>query len=215
MTTNRIPGEGEAIRKITSSSSSGTSRFEEEGGNGFSSFLQNTENSVTTNTITPMDLPQLMTAGPSDPRSFLSQLQQAEQNALHIKEHLTNPEVKKWNSAQQKQLKTKLLSANENLKSAYVKLGGRQETENKAIEEQEEGEGGPIAKFLGYLTDGMNQLESVKHQVKSVSKDGMLAPADFLLIQLKLSKAQQELEFSGVLLSKVIDGAKQIMNVQI
>jgi hypothetical protein len=42
-----------------------------------------------------------------------------------------------------------------------------------------------------------------------------MSPGDFLLVQLKLNKAQQLLEFSSVLLSNAVSDIKQFMQIQI
>ena len=46
-------------------------------------------------------------------------------------------------------------------------------------------------------------------------KGGSLSPAALLTIQVKLAKAQQELEYSSVLLSKAVDDIKTMFNIQL
>jgi hypothetical protein len=59
-------------------------------------------------------------------------------------------------------------------------------------------------------------MEAAKNQVSALKNSGTdLKPSDFLLIQLEMNKAQQELDFTSVLLSKVVEGTKMLMNVQI
>jgi flagellar hook-basal body complex protein FliE len=135
---------------------------------------------------------------------------------MNLQNQFNNPNLK-LSSAQQTNIKNKLFAAGDYLQAAYSKLGA--DTQSG---EQDQNAGGapskgkgPIAQFLNFLTDGIQQLESTKTHVHNIGKQGVLSPGDFLLIQLKLSKAQQELEFTGVLLSKTIDGFKQIMGVQI
>ncbi len=215
MTQNRIPGDLDPIRKVIQESDFSKDPAEASSTKSFSSLMQNNlpEQQVNTTMINPLQLAQPATAGPTNPGAFLAQLQQAQNSMMNIKEHIKTPNLK-LNEAQKKQIKGKLISANENLQAAHLKMGGTIEPKQESEEPSESGTG-PIAQFLGYLTDGLNQLEETKRHVKTVSNDGMLAPADFLLIQLRLAKAQQELEFTGVLLSKTIDGFKQIMSVQL
>ena len=69
---------------------------------------------------------------------------------------------------------------------------------------------------MNYLADGQQQLVSAQRQLQSLKAKGdSLAPADFLLIQVKLNKAQQELDFTSVLLSNAVSGFKTLMNVQL
>ncbi len=74
----------------------------------------------------------------------------------------------------------------------------------------------PIERFINYVTDGENQLTAAQQKISEMqSKGGELRPADFLLIQVKMGQAQQEIEFSSTLLAKVIDSIKQTLNIQL
>ena len=69
---------------------------------------------------------------------------------------------------------------------------------------------------MNYLADGQQQLASAQRQLQSLKAKGdSLAPADFLLVQVKLNKAQQELDFTSVLLANAVSGFKTLMNVQL
>nr|NGX26748.1 hypothetical protein [Chlamydiota bacterium] len=75
---------------------------------------------------------------------------------------------------------------------------------------------GPLQKFLGLVTDGQNQLEAAKQKLTDLSAKGEdLRPAEMLMIQIKLNKAQQELEYSSLLLGKAVDDLKMMMNIQL
>lgn len=108
-------------------------------------------------------------------------------------------------------LKNKLNSAKGHIKSAAAKMGA------PITEDSEEPSGaGIVGKFLGLVTSGQNQLQAAQAHLAKLSKKGdQLKPADMLLIQIKLSKAQQELEYSSVLLGKAMDDLKQLMNIQL
>jgi len=75
-----------------------------------------------------------------------------------------------------------------------------------------------IEKFLGYVTDGQSQLESAMHGVGNMKEDkknpGMMLKHIFGM-QVKLYRAQVEIEFSTAVLQKAIDDLKTIMSVQL
>ncbi len=73
----------------------------------------------------------------------------------------------------------------------------------------------PVERFLGYVSDGQNQLLAAKAQLQELGQTGTANPADLMLVQIKLSQAQQELEYSSILLSKVVDIFKQMLNIQL
>ncbi|MCH9633755.1 MAG: hypothetical protein S4CHLAM7_04880 [Chlamydiae bacterium] len=75
-----------------------------------------------------------------------------------------------------------------------------------------------IEKFLGYLTDGQSQLQSAMQNVSKLKTDknnpGMMLKHIFGM-QVKLYRAQVEIEFSSAVLQKAIDDLKTIMSVQL
>ncbi len=74
----------------------------------------------------------------------------------------------------------------------------------------------PIAKFISYVTNGQNRMRDAQKMISTLGAGGKpLNPGKLLLIQVKLAKAQQELEYSSVLLSKAVDDVKQVFNIQI
>ncbi len=75
---------------------------------------------------------------------------------------------------------------------------------------------GPLGKFFAFLNDGVAQLSAAKQQLHQLQeKGGTLSPGDFLLVQVKLNKATQELEYTSVLLSNAVSGFKSLMQVQL
>ena len=135
------------------------------------------------------------------------------QNTLStVHEQLSYPNLK-LKASQKYLVKNKLMDANNHLRAANAKMGIAPQAPHEAIATKESG---PIAQYLGYVTDGMNQLEAAKKQLGTISAQGAnLSPADFMLLQLKFNKAQQELDFTSAVLGKSIEGFKTIMNVQI
>jgi flagellar hook-basal body complex protein FliE len=135
------------------------------------------------------------------------------QNTLStVHGQLSYPNLK-LKASQKYLVKNKLMDANNHLRAANAKMGISPEATPVAATTKESG---PIAQYLGYVTDGLNQLEAGKKELGRISAQGAkLSPAEFMLIQLKLNKAQQELDFTSAVLGKSIEGFKTIMNVQI
>lgn len=107
-------------------------------------------------------------------------------------------------------LNNKLTDANDNILTANSKLG------TPAIEGAPVNVSGPVGKFLNYISSGLSQLEGAKQQIQTLKDKGEnLSPGDLLLVQIKMNKAQQLLDFSSVLLSKAIEDFKMLMQVQL
>ncbi|MCX6988125.1 MAG: hypothetical protein NTZ52_01245 [Chlamydiae bacterium] len=146
----------------------------------------------------------------SSSEAFTAQMAQNTLNNLQTQIE-QNPDLKLKNS-QKHVLNTKLEDATAHIQSAGSKLGAPP-TENTT---PEKAPGGPLGKFLGYVTNGMEQMDGVQKQLTSISAKGtQLGAADLLLIQVKMNKAQQELDFSSVMLSKVVEDFKTLMNIQL
>ena len=161
--------------------------------------------------ISPFDLAhgRVPAAGPTF-STIQEQAKVAHATLGEITGQLKTPKLKLKQSTKYL-LKNKLSSAKGHIKSASDKLGA------PVAEEQQLPRGAnPLQKFLALVSDGQNQLEETQQQLTQLSAKGdQIKPADMLLIQIKLSKAQQELEYSSVLLSKAIDDLKMMMNIQL
>ena len=162
--------------------------------------------------ISPFDLmqgqPPLAQAPTMD--TVTAQVNSAQSTLGDLNSQLNTPNLK-LKSSQKYLLRNKLSDANTNLRTVNSKLGAEvpQEPPSEAFT-------GPLGRFFAYLTDGQNQLESAKNQLQNLkTKGGHITPGDFLLVQVKLNKAQQELEFSSVLLSNAVSDIKQMMQIQL
>ena len=101
--------------------------------------------------------------------------------------------------------------ANANLRAANAKMGANIPPEPALSNFQ-----GPLGRFLAYLSDGQQQIESAKAHLENLKDKGAnLTPGDFLLIQVKMNKAQQQLEYSSVLLANAVNAIKQLSQVQL
>ena len=74
----------------------------------------------------------------------------------------------------------------------------------------------PIKRFLGFLTGGQEQLESLTATIQGMAlRKGDLDPATMLVLQVKMGAMQQHIEFFSNLLNKALESTKTIMNVQV
>jgi hypothetical protein len=108
-------------------------------------------------------------------------------------------------------LRSKLSAANENIRSAAEKTGVSTGPGPDLSQKNS-----PIAKFLELVTDGQRQLGSAAQELQNLNSSGQsVSAAKLLLVQAKLQKASQELDFSSVILGKSTEMLKTLMNVQI
>jgi len=184
----------------------------------FSSFMQAnpaSEGTTKSQMISPFDLAQQgPKAGVTSPNmgTLMSQVQLAQSSMSDLQTQLSYPNLK-LKASQKYIVKNKLTDANASLRAANSKLGI---DPSFSIGPSPNGASGPLGKFLDFVSDGMNQLESAKQQLSSLKSNGHnLTPGDFLTIQIKMNKAQQELDFTSVLLSKAVDDFKMMMNIQL
>ena len=153
---------------------------------------------------------QSLAASGADVKTLLTQVVTAQSTIGDLNNELNTPKLK-LKQSQRWLLKQKLSNSNAHLRSANEKLGNP-----AAAAFEEPKEGGPLVKFMSYLTDGQTQLNQAHQKLSELSASGKtLNPTDLLLIQIKLSKAQQEMEYSSVVLSKAVDDMKTLMNVQL
>jgi len=163
-----------------------------------------------TSQLSPMDLASK--AGISTTPTFdtlLAQSTNAKDTLGDVEKNLKTPNMK-FKKSQEELLKNKLNNANEHLKTANQKMGANIPEETKIAPQE-----GPVNNFLGLVTDGQNKLSEAHNQLQNLKVGNKtLAPEEMLLIQIKLAQAQQEIEYSSVLLSKVVDSLKQIISIQ-
>ncbi|NGX44810.1 MAG: hypothetical protein K1060chlam3_00985 [Candidatus Anoxychlamydiales bacterium] len=161
--------------------------------------------------MTPMDL--ATKAGISTTptyQSLLAQTANTQDTLGNAQSSLQTPNLK-LKKSQTDLLNTKLNNANVNLQSANEKLGAKVPDQTQVPKNAS-----PVARFVGLLTDGQNKLNEAKTTLQNLkSGQGALQPGQMLLIQVKLSQAQQEIEYSSVLLSSVVSSLKTILGIQI
>jgi len=117
----------------------------------------------------------------------------------------------KLKQSQKYLLRNKLSEANTHIRTAATKAGVDVGAAPAPSTKQN-----PIRRYLTYVSDSQSQLAAIQDKIKDISATGgNLSPGDMLLIQVKLNKAQQALEYSSVLLGKAVDDIKMLFNVQI
>jgi len=183
----------------------------------FSSFMQGSggENpliaSGKTPQVSPFDLAHGKVPAPGPTLNTIQQQALSAHSSLgDIANQLNTPNLKLKQSTKYL-LKNKLSGARGQIQSASSKMGAPMIGEQK-----EEGGSNPLKKYLQMVSGGQRQLDAAQEHLKSMSESGEdLKPAEMLLIQVKLNKAQQQLEYSSMLLSKAIDDLKMLFNIQL
>lgn len=165
------------------------------------------------NQISPMQLSQQGRPSAGTPPTLgdiRSQMQATAGSLGDIKTQLHTKGLK-LSQSQKYLLRSKLSSANEHIRDVAQRTGVDTGAPINLREKKN-----PIAKFLELVSDGQNQLNAAIAEANKLDASGQsVTPAKLLLIQAKLQKASQELDYTSVLLGKAVDIIKTLFNVQI
>lgn len=179
----------------------------------FASFMKGSPTaSASSSMISPFALMQGNTPLATTPNmdTLLGQVQGMQGTSKDIQNQLGTPHLK-LKASTKYLLKNKLSESTDHLRSLNASLGTKAPSAPPLPSVA-----GPLGKFLNYITDGQAQMEAAKQQLQNLKANGAsLSPGDFLLVQVKMNKAQQLLEFSSVLLSTAVSDIKQMMQVQL
>ena len=170
-----------------------------------------TPQATTSSEISPMDLASksAITSTPTA-QTLTTQARTAQDTLGEIEKNLKTPNLK-LKKSQSDLLNTKLNNANDHLANANKTMGANVPDDQSVAKNAS-----PATKFLSLVTDGQNKLVQAQQQLQGISQSGAtIKPADMLLVQVKLSQAQQEVEYSSVLLSQVVNSIKQTLNIQL
>ena len=144
------------------------------------------------------------------PPDIVAQAQEVISKMSEIKEQLALPN-QGIRPAYQNLLKNKLTHINDNLRIALSAAG----VENVPAPAQPISNN-PIDRFLGFLTDGQAQLQTIAKEVQTLGNNkSTMNPAAMLAVQIKVGFIQNELEFFSSVLNKALESTKTIMNVQV
>ena len=202
------PDKIDSVSPVEPGASSGVS-----GQNQFSSYMKTgPEGSQASgvNQPSPMQLNGGAASTPPTLGSVQGQLQTAAGSLGDIKNQLHTKGLK-LKQSEKYLLRNKLSQADEHIRGATKYLGG-----DPGPPLDFSGKKNPIARFLTLVSDGQNQLNSAAHQIQSLDTSGkQINAGQLLLVQVKLQKAQQELDYTSVLLGKAVDVIKTLFNIQI
>lgn len=183
----------------------------------FASYMQKEETPPgSTSKVTgpsPMELAAQGKLAPGKPptmQDIQTQMSSVSSSLGDIKNQLHTPGLK-LKQSQKYLMRNKLDSANQYIRGAASKMGV-----DVGEPPDTKGMKNPITKFLAMVTDGQNQLNSAAQQLNNLNSSGQsISAGELLLVQVKLQKASQELEYTSVLLGKAVDIIKQLFNIQI
>ncbi|NGX46073.1 MAG: hypothetical protein K940chlam2_01255 [Chlamydiae bacterium] len=183
----------------------------------FQAYMQGAETNPLTQTgtagtsqVSPFDLAggKTAAAGPTFD-TMMAQAKTAHMGLGELSQQLQTPKLKLKQSSKYI-LKNKLAAAGAHIRSASQKMGAQ------TLDQKVPAGMAPLGRFIGMITHGQNQLQEAQEQLSGLKDKGQnLAPADMLQIQIKLNTAQQDIEYSSILLSKSVDDIKMMMNIQL
>lgn len=180
----------------------------------FQSFMQESGSAPTSASggqpISPMELakPSQQPAAPTF-NSLLTQANTIQDSLGNVQDQLNTPNLKLKRS-QAHLLKNKLGNANNSIRSAANKLG----LDTPPMKTPKHP--GVTERFMAYINDGQDKMLAVQQKLDEMMGKGEdLNPGQMMMVQVKMGQAQQEIEYSSTMLSKVIDGIKQIFNIQL
>lgn len=144
------------------------------------------------------------------PAELIAKTEQVTHRMGELKARLEQPGIQVKESAVPL-LNNKLSHIDENIKIALKKTG----TETAPMSPVAPSDN-PIMRFLGFLTHGQYQLNTLAMEVEKWHLNGKeITPAAMLSLQIKVGYITQELEFFSSLLNKALESTKTIMNVQV
>lgn len=164
-----------------------------------------------TGSPTPANVPQgpaISTSG----ISFNTLLAQATttQDSLGTVEQQLNDQNLRLRRSQSHLVRQKLGDASSYIRAANSKLG-LEPGESK----MPPGLSG-ISRFIAMVNDGQDQLSQAQQQLSKMASSGaQMTPGDMMSVQVKMALAQQEIDYTSTLLSKVIQSITQIINTQL
>ena len=160
---------------------------------------------------TPMDISRgsAISANEISFNSILAQAKGAQDSLGNVGKQLNDQKLKLKRS-QSHLVRQKLDDANGYIRAAGSKLGA-------PMGEQKLPPGlTGISRFIAMVNDGQDQLYQVQKQLSDLAGKGQsLNPGEMMAVQVKMGLAQQEIEYTSTLLSKVIQSMTQVINTQL
>lgn len=215
MTTPEFPKDIAKPERIEGMMPVGGSDQPRESGTPFKAFMKGPMETGTPPATSPFELAKAsaapLAAGPTM-ATIHAQVIHAQSSLGDLSNLLSTPHLKIKPSTKYL-LGSKLSDATQQLHTVNAKVGGNPvEQEPQSVSTGM----GPIQKFLGYVSTGQSSLAAARKKIQDLSERAdSLNPAELLLVQIKLNKAQQLIDYSSVLLSKAVDDMKMLFNVQL
>lgn len=184
-------------------------------GSSFQSYMQSSPTppgaASTTGAPSPLSLPQqgVMQSGTPTFNSLLAQAQTTRDSLGTVEQQLNTPNLK-FKRSQSHLIRNKLTDANSYLRAAAEKSGA------DPAEARPSAGMSMLGKLLAYVGTGQDQLTTIQQQLHKLSNSGAaINGPDMLVLQIKLSQAQQEVEYSATLVNKMVDSLKTLFSVQL
>ncbi len=163
--------------------------------------------------LSPAEVPQTaVTAQSTQPTldSVLAQVGMAQDGLGNLQTKLNTKDLQLTNS-QKSLLRSKLSSSATHFRAVNETLG----IEPPAAPPLQTDKG-PLAKLFGYLSDGEVQMKAAQAKLNESAISGtQLQPGEMLIIQAKLNQAQQEVDYSSLVVSKAVSALTQLLNTQL
>jgi len=107
-------------------------------------------------------------------------------------------------------VRNKLTDARDYGRAAAAKLG----VETPPMKPPDEP--GALSRFLAYINDGQDQFIAIQQKLSEMAASPQqISPGDMMLVQTKMALAQQEIEYSSTLLSRITSSITTIMGIQL
>lgn len=185
-------------------------------GSSFQSYMETTPtpqlSSGGTALPSALSLPQQNTSMASGTPTFDSLLAQTQntQNTLGVVGQQLQTDNLKFKRSQAQLIRNKLGDANDYLRAAADKLGV------EGVETRPSAGLSMLGRLLSYIGTGQDQLVAIQGQLHQMASSGKpINAADMLMVQVKLSQATQEVEYSAALVTKMVDSLKTLFSIQI
>lgn len=185
-----------------------------QSGSDFQSFMEgsgaNPTAASTAGSPSPLELakPSQPSAAPTF-NTLMAQSTNMQDSLGTLQDQLNTPNLKLKRS-QAHLLRNKLGDANNYIRGAAGKLGIDTPPINMPSRP------GVTERLMAYINDGQEKMVQVQQKLDELmGRKEQLSPGDMMMVQVKMGQAQQEIEYSSSVLSKVIDALKQLFNIQL
>jgi hypothetical protein len=162
----------------------------------------------------PMDIANMQKINPTAPPtmdSVKAQMDTASDSLGDIKSELHKKGLK-LKASDKYLIRKKLTNANEHISAAAKHVGVDTQNFDAKLNRSKN----PIARFLSMVSDGQNQMLQAANTIKNMNVNGQsINPSQLLLVQIKLQKAQQELNYTSTILGNATSMIKTIFSVQV